>query len=505
MTTLRRLATLAAVAGLALGTTAHAAPPAWRKGGQPRGQHPPGGPARMGPTTYVAHKDLVYSRPGRPGSDLKLDLYLPKTDAAAKVPVIVWIHGGGWRQGSKDGWGTARAFVERGYAVASIDYRLSQQAIWPAQIEDCKAAVRFLRSVAATYGLDPDHFAAWGESSGGHLAAMVGTAGDSRYGDSGMHLDQSARVQAVVDFYGPIDFVRLAQTKGYGDHAKDSSAESQLLGGSLLSLRAEAKTANPITYLSSTDPPFYIVHGDSDTTIAPAQSELLRDALQQAGIEQHYTLIPGAGHGGQQYTWPKTQDGVQAFLDRQLKGNAAPAAARRSTPAAPAAGQIEATPQVVAAEQPAASLELAADQQLTAAQRQQLEQLAAHHQALRARLQAEDRALLDRLTELVASRVLNRRSGRDAWQEAQFFVRGAIIPPLPAAEVDTLAAYALDGVAAGDVARPALELRGPQMSFNLQYLGLQMRMQDANRTYTAVSNIMKTKHDTVKNSISNVR
>src|SRR5579859_7847618 len=153
------------------------------------------------PSGTVVYRDLAYVTGGHPRQ--VLDLYMPH--AAGPLPLIVWIHGGAFRMGSKDD-PVPVAMLQQGYAIASLNYRLSQHALFPAQIEDCKAAVRWLRAHAATYGLDPSHIASWGESAGGHLAAMLGTAGHERGFDVGEHLEYSSRVQAVLDFFGPTDF-----------------------------------------------------------------------------------------------------------------------------------------------------------------------------------------------------------------------------------------------------------------------------------------------------------
>ena len=151
----------------------------------------------------LAQRDLVYARAG--AKDLLLDLYLPE-GAPRPLPLVVWIHGGGWRNGAKEQT-PARRLVERGYAVASINYRLSGEAIFPAQIHDCKAAVRWLRANAAKYGLDAGRVAAWGSSAGGHLVALLGTSGGIMELEGGLgNADQSSRVQAVVDFFGPHGF-----------------------------------------------------------------------------------------------------------------------------------------------------------------------------------------------------------------------------------------------------------------------------------------------------------
>ena len=153
---------------------------------------------------WAVHRDLAYVSAGHPRQ--RLDLYLP--ERTGPLPLLVYVHGGAFRGGDK-GDGPALEYLDEGYALASINYRLSQHAVFPAQIEDCKAAVRWLRAHAGEYRLDPDHMAIGGTSAGGHLAAMVGTTGLVRDFDVGEHLDRSSRVQAVVDYFGPTDFLQM--------------------------------------------------------------------------------------------------------------------------------------------------------------------------------------------------------------------------------------------------------------------------------------------------------
>ncbi|MCU0786401.1 MAG: alpha/beta hydrolase, partial [Verrucomicrobia bacterium] len=228
-------------------------------------------------------------------------------------------HGGAWRAGSKENC-PARRFVARGYAVASINYRLSQHAIFPAQIEDCKAAIRWLRAHAAEYHLDPKRFAAWGSSAGGHLVALLGTTGDIKDFDKGEHLDQSSRVQAVVDWFGPTDFTQMSKyslPNSKFDHDAAEAPEALLIGGPVQENKDKAARANPITYVSKADPPFLIMHGNRDNLVPYQQSELLRDALQKAGVPVTLKIIEGAGHG---FGGPEVNRTVEEFLDAQLKG-----------------------------------------------------------------------------------------------------------------------------------------------------------------------------------------
>jgi acetyl esterase/lipase len=246
------------------------------------------------PAGVVAHRDLAYVSGGHPRQ--MLDLYLPP--GAGPAPLIVWIHGGAFRIGSKEDR-IPFEMLEQGYTIASLNYRLSQHARFPAQIEDCKAAVRWLRAHADTYGLDSSHFASWGESAGGHLAAMLGTAGHERSFEVGEHLEYSSRVQAVLDFFGPTDFLQMdAHRLPEGlVHDTADSPESELVGGPIQERPAEVSRANPVTYVTADVPPFLIVHGDRDPLVPYHQSKLLADALKAAGVPVTFYTVVGAGHG----------------------------------------------------------------------------------------------------------------------------------------------------------------------------------------------------------------
>ena len=264
-------------------------------------------------------KDLVYARAKDKG--LLLDLYLPE-QRARPLPAIVWVHGGAFRMGSKENPRALR-MVDRGYAVASINYRLSQEAIYPAQIHDCKAAVRWLRAHAGAYGLDPDRIGAWGASAGGHLVAMLGTSGgvSELEGDLG-NLATSSGVQAVCDFFGPSDFLRMNDVQGTMDHDAPDSPESQLVGAPIQERSDLVARANPIAYIGPDTPPFLIVHGDADYTVILNQSQFLYRALRVAGLDATFHIVEGAGHGFEGATDAQRAQIdalVDAFFDRHLQ------------------------------------------------------------------------------------------------------------------------------------------------------------------------------------------
>lgn len=268
------------------------------------------------PSTAPVLKDIPYRTVG--DKTLRLDLYRPE-QASGRLPVIVWIHGGAWLAGSKSHCLPERMdFVRKGYVVASVDYRLSDAAKFPAQIEDCKAAIRWLRAHAEEYNLDTNRFAAWGDSAGGHLVGLLGTTGDIRDFDTGEYLDQSSAVQVVCNYYGPSDFAAFVTTPGYEDHAEPQSPESLLIGGRVQDKPEEAKKASPTTYASKGDAPMLLVHGDKDPVVPMGQSKLLHEALKKADVPTEFITLKDAGHGGPQFQTPELISKIEAFLKSHL-------------------------------------------------------------------------------------------------------------------------------------------------------------------------------------------
>ena len=247
----------------------------------------------------------------------RLDLYLPANAPGGPAhPLVVSVHGGGWEGGSKHDC-PARGLVGRGYVVASVEYRFSQQAIFPAQIEDVKAAVRWLRAHAAEYGIDPQRVGAVGESAGGHLVALLGTTGHDRRFDVGENLDQPSAVQCVVDRYGPADFLHWGDAV---DPTLDTPTNSvaHLLGGTVAMHADAAKLASPVTFVDKGSAPFFILHGDKDPRVPVQQSRELDAALRKAGVESTLVVLPGAVHGGPAFGTPEVTRQVVEFLDRHL-------------------------------------------------------------------------------------------------------------------------------------------------------------------------------------------
>ena len=272
-------------------------------------------PPRL-PEGTQAFRDLPYIDGGSKAQ--RLDLYLPaKTDQA--LPLIIWIHGGGWKGGNKTQC-PALPLLAQGYAVASVEYRLSQEAIFPAQIHDCKAAVRFLRANAKKYHLDPERFGAWGSSAGGHLVALLGTSSGVKELEGTVgNLEQSSKVQCVCDWFGPANFTTIAAQSGPEikmRHDTPDSPESKLIGGPLPDHPEKAKAVSPVTYVSKDAPPFLIMHGDKDPLIPLAQSQELDAALQKAGVDTTLFVVQGGGHG---FGGPELMKQVREFFDKHLK------------------------------------------------------------------------------------------------------------------------------------------------------------------------------------------
>lgn len=286
--------------------------------GRARGQQ--GGGGRV-PEGVKKIADLDYVGGGNPRQ--KLDLYLPEKPAGAKpVPLVVFIHGGGWQGGDKTGGGgRVGPLVATGnYAGASIGYRLSGEAQWPAQIHDCKAAIRWLRAHAAEYGYDPDRIAVWGTSAGGHLVAMLGVSHGvaALEGDLGEHDAVSSQVQCVVDFFGPTDFLSIGDHPSSIRHDAADSPESKLIGGPIREHPEKATQVSPITHVSAGDAPHLIVHGTEDQAVPYPQSVDYEKRLEAAGVPAILITVEGGGHG--QGFGPAVNAAVEAYLARHLLG-----------------------------------------------------------------------------------------------------------------------------------------------------------------------------------------
>lgn len=256
--------------------------------------------------------DIVYAQ--HDGTDLLLDLYLPDNPPTKRLPVVIWVHGGGWAKGSKEGC-KAVFLTMHGFAVASINYRLTDVAQWPAQIEDCYASVRWVRQHAKEYGLDPDRIGVWGSSAGGHLAALMGTrpAGEE---------EVSSRVQAVCDWFGPTDLLTMppnvvSETRSLEQVCQSNGAK--LLGATVRDVPEIAKDASALYHVSKDDPPFLIMHGQKDPGVPLEQSARLQEALAKQKIRVKFVIVRDAGHGGPEFATPDVLNTVRNFFRRQLR------------------------------------------------------------------------------------------------------------------------------------------------------------------------------------------
>lgn len=286
-------------------------------------------------------KDLAYAGTENPRQ--KIDLLLPAKPKSDRLPVVVFIHGGGWQNGDKTGGRRQVADLVAGgdLAGASVGYRLTDEAQFPQQAFDCKAAIRYIRANASNYGLDPGKIAVWGSSAGGHLVSLLGTSGDVKEleGALGPHAGVSSRVSCVVNFYGPCELLTMgAQSKPGGrlDHDASDSPESKLVGGALQERKTQARSASPITWVSADDPPFLHIHGDSDPVVPYAQSMAFHAALQKDGVSSTLVTVEGGGHG--QGFPPQTREWVKKFLRKQLLGEPAELVDQKLKAAAPPGG-----------------------------------------------------------------------------------------------------------------------------------------------------------------------
>lgn len=277
-------------------------------------------PAKL-PSNVTAKRDITYAAVG--DRKLPLDLYYV-ADSDKPTPLVIWIHGGGWQAGSKKGYGPAGELLNRGYAVASVEYRLSGEAKFPAAVDDCKAAVSFLRANAKQFNIDPDRFGVWGSSAGGHLAAMVGTTGDTdQFEGHDVAKQTDSVVQAVCDWFGPTDFNRMNDVKGKIDHDSATSPESKFIGAPIQDNADLVAKANPITYVSPADPPFLIMHGEVDDMVPYAQSELLQAALTKSDVQSELIMIKSGNHGfgGAAESREELAQKSADFFDRILKAD----------------------------------------------------------------------------------------------------------------------------------------------------------------------------------------
>jgi acetyl esterase/lipase len=261
------------------------------------------------------HRDIEYARVG--DHALKLDLHLP--DVTARPPLIVWVHGGAWRSGSRKDMPLAR-LVEEGYAVASVDYRLSTEAKFPAQIHDLKAAIRFLRAPDSAWRLPKTKIVIAGDSAGGHLAALVGVSnGDAELeGEEGNHRGQSSDVQGIISFYGGANLATiLRQSTPHGLSVRVPALDL-LLGGQPEDVPALARLASPVFHVDRNDPPLLLMHGDQDQQMPVNQALELWGAYEKVKAPVQLEIVHGAGHGGAMFYDEERLAVVRKFLRRHF-------------------------------------------------------------------------------------------------------------------------------------------------------------------------------------------
>ncbi len=246
-------------------------------------------PAATPDADIVVLHDVVIGKGG--GRDLHAEIAYPKF-VTGPLPAVIHIHGGGWIGGSYKS-GALMELAKAGFFAASIEYRLSNEAKWPAQIQDCKLGVRWLRANAAKYNVDPNRIGVWGESAGGHLVACLGTMADVKeYEGDGGYPGVSSAVQAVVDFYGPTDFTQA------GIYTPDAIKVTELLFGATYAQNPDLwKSGSPLYYVKAGDPPMLLVHGDKDGLVPIAQSEVFDAALTKAGVPHQLIVVKNGNHG----------------------------------------------------------------------------------------------------------------------------------------------------------------------------------------------------------------
>ena len=268
--------------------------------------------------------DIPYANTDEPFFNPRqsLNLLLPKNRKKKILPALIYIHGGGWKKGNKN-QGNVRLlpYVESGeYVGISIGYRLSGEAQWPAQIHDCKAAIRWVRGNAKNYGINPERIGVFGTSAGGHLVAMLGTSGNVKEleGNLGNYNKMKSTVHCVVNFFGPSALLQMSKYPSKIDHDAANSPESELIGGALQKNKKKAINASPINYVTKDDCPFIHVHGTNDQLVPYNQSVILHKKLLENGCDSTLITVKEGGHGG--FKNDAIQKITEKFFAKQLLG-----------------------------------------------------------------------------------------------------------------------------------------------------------------------------------------
>ncbi len=268
--------------------------------------------ASAGQGQIQVERGLVYGKGG--GMDLQLDLAIPKGEGP--FPAVVCIHGGGWRAGNRQELAKViEALAQQGFVAATVSYRLAPQHRFPAQIEDCKAAVRWLRANAKKYKVDPDRIGALGLSAGGHLACLLGTASEKAgLEGNGGNAGVSSRVQAVVSFFGPTDLTDRTWSKEI-----ETTLIVPFLGGKLEEKRDLYKLCSPLSHATKDAPPFLFFHGDRDPLVGIHHSQKLVKKLKDLGVSARLVTMQGEGHGWVGVKLLTTVAQTLEFLKEKLK------------------------------------------------------------------------------------------------------------------------------------------------------------------------------------------
>lgn len=271
------------------------------------------------PEGTIMHNNLAYAGDTLKGH--KLDIYLPQ-NVKGNLPLVVWIHGGAWKLNDKFadmGYmrNTVSSFIEQGYAFASIDYRYSTDAIFPAQIQDCNQAISWLYANAEKYHIDKHRIALVGFSAGGHLASLLALSNNNdvkQFSARGKNVP--FKIKAVIDFYGPSNFLALIPKVEIND---PTDAVTSLLGATILERPDLATMASPTTYVDPNDPPFLIFHGEKDESVPYTQSVLLNSYLRKVNVKSELTVVPNAPHYGEMFDVESYRTKISSFLKTHLK------------------------------------------------------------------------------------------------------------------------------------------------------------------------------------------
>jgi acetyl esterase/lipase len=273
-------------------------------------------PAMAGAEALI-EPDIAYATSAS-GEPLRLDLHIPST--AAGAPLLIWVHGGAWENGNKSAM-PLEPLIERGFAVASLDFSPASRAPFPGQVHEIKAAIRFLRAEAARYGYDAQRIGIAGASSGAHLAALVGTSNGHAEleGALGAHRGQPSDVHAIVSYFAATNLTTiLAQSTPFGLNIREP-ALVRLLGAAPKDAEPIARLASPVFHVGAGDPPLLLLHGDLDPQMPINQSHELEGAYERQGLEAELIVVHGAAHGGDAFYSPENVERVAHFLNAHLR------------------------------------------------------------------------------------------------------------------------------------------------------------------------------------------